>query len=71
MVQLGALQGVLGVFQKLLASRAHFHQAFYILNALFECLPLDALQPYIPTIWSLLFQKCAPSAIILTTNPLN
>lgn len=49
---------MLGVFQKLLASRAHFHEAIYILNSLFEFLPLAALQPFLPTIWGLLFQKC-------------
>ncbi len=56
-VQGGHLEGVLGVFQKLLASRAHFHEAFYILNALFEFLPLAALQPFVPTIWNLLLTR--------------
>ena len=59
-VQGGHLEGVLGVFQKLLASRAHFHEAFFILNALFEYLPLAALQPFVPTIWNLLLTRCTP-----------
>lgn len=39
----GYLPGVLGVFQKLLASKAHDHEGFYILNTLVEYLDLSAL----------------------------
>ena len=49
---------MLGVFQKLLASRAHFHEALAILGSLIESLPLSSVQPFLPTIWGLLFQKC-------------
>jgi hypothetical protein len=52
-----AAQGVLGVFQKLVASRAHDAEGFRILGALLQHLPLDALQPYLPTVrapWTLL-----------------
>ena len=43
-------QGVLGVFQKLVASRAHDAEGFRILDALLQHLPLDTLQPYLPTV---------------------
>ena len=55
------LQGVLGVFQKLIASKAHDHQGFYILNALVESLPSEALTPYLTNIWSLLCQRLQTS----------
>ena len=48
-----AAQGVLGVFQKLVASRAHDAEGFRILGALLQHLPLDALQPYLPTVRAL------------------
>lgn len=54
----GHLEGVLGVFQKLLASRAHDHEGFYVLNSLMEFLPLDVFRGYLPTIWTLLFRRC-------------
>lgn len=53
----GHLAGVLGVFQKLIASRAHDHQGFYILNTLFEALDLALLAQYLPHIWQLLFSR--------------
>ncbi len=58
----GHLEGVLGVFQKLLASKAHDHEGFFILNSLMEFLPLDVFSGYLPTIWTLLFRRCAPAA---------
>lgn len=56
------LQGVLGVFQKLIASKALDHQGFYILNALVESLPSQALGPYLTNIWSLLCQRLQTSS---------
>ena len=55
------LQGVLGVSQKLMASKALDHQGFYILNALVESLPSDAIAPFLPGIWSLLCQRLQTS----------
>ena len=51
------LGGVLGVFQKLVSSRAQDHQGFFILNALVECLPLEAYEGHLPAIWGILFQR--------------
>jgi len=56
-VKSGHLQAVLGVFQKLLSSKAHGHEAFYILNALVTHVDLASLTQYLPHIWGLLFQK--------------
>lgn len=53
----GHLQGVLGVFQKLVSSKAQDHQGFYILNSFIESLALDAWAQFLPTIWSILFQR--------------
>ena len=53
----GHLQGVLGVFQKLVSSKAQDHQGFYILNSFVESLALEAWASYLPTIWSILFQR--------------
>ena len=53
----GHLSGVLGVFQKLNASRAHDHEGFYILNSLVEFLDVAAWGQHMPTVWSLLLQR--------------
>lgn len=59
MVAGGHLEAVLGVFQKLLASRAHDHEGFFLLNSLMEFLPLDVFRGYLPTVWTLLFRRSA------------
>ena len=56
-VSRGHLQAVLGVFQKLIASKLHDHEGFYIIDALIEHLDLAALSEYLPHIWTLLFQR--------------
>lgn len=45
-------QGVLGVFQKLIASKAHDHEGFFILNSLLEYLPMELYQQYLPNVRS-------------------
>ncbi|KAL4452248.1 hypothetical protein ABPG75_007910 [Micractinium tetrahymenae] len=58
----GFLQPVLGVFQKLIASKAHDHEGFYILSTLVEQLDYQAtLAQYMPTIWGLLFARLQTS----------
>ncbi|GIL79703.1 hypothetical protein Vretimale_12351 [Volvox reticuliferus] len=57
----GHLVAVLGVFQKLIASRAHDHEGFYIINAIVESLPLQAYVQYLPSIWTLMFQRLSGS----------
>lgn len=56
---------LLGVFQKLVASKAHDHEGFHVLNSLLndnnDLVPLSALDPYLPTIWQLLFSRLQTS----------
>lgn len=51
------LTAVLGVFQKLIASKANDQYGFQVLTALVNQLPPEAYQQYMGTIWSLLFQR--------------
>ena len=54
------VKGVLGVFQKLISSKAHDHQGFFILNTLVEHIP-DALNEHYGTIWQLLLTRLQSS----------
>lgn len=51
------VQQVLGVFQKLLASKSNDHFGFRILDSLTESLPTSVMSPYFATIFTLLFQR--------------
>lgn len=56
----GHLPAVLGVFQKLIASKALDHEGFALLEALYVeqgGLPGEALAPYTPHVWLLLLQR--------------
>ena len=44
------VQGMLGIFQKLIASRVHDQDGFRILEALLDNAPPETLQPYIPQV---------------------
>ena len=57
----GHIQGILGVFQKLVSSRAQDHHGFFILNAFVEALPLPAWADKLPAIWGILFQRLQSS----------
>lgn len=57
----GHLVPVLGVFQKLLSSRVHDHEGFYIMNAVVESLPLQAYAQFLPQVWTLMFQRLSGS----------
>ncbi|MDP2439100.1 MAG: hypothetical protein Q8P67_25415 [archaeon] len=48
------LEGILGVFQKLISSRSLDHEGFYLMEAIVEYLPPRVLDPYIPTILKVL-----------------
>ena len=57
----GLLPPLLGVFQKLVASRGHDHEGFRILESLAQHLPAATLAPMMPQIWTLLFQRLQSS----------
>lgn len=59
----GHLLPLLGVFQKLVASKAHDHEGFFILGALVNegGLPLADVDQYLATIWNLLFSRLQTS----------
>ena len=52
-----SLQGVLGIFQKVLSTATYDSEALLLLEAIIEDVPLAQLQPFFPTILSLLFTR--------------
>lgn len=57
----GHVLPTLGVFQKLLASKAQDHEGFFLLEALVEHLAPSAFEPHLVTVWTLLFQRLQSS----------
>uniref|UniRef100_A0A3Q1ATN1 Exportin-2 n=1 Tax=Amphiprion ocellaris TaxID=80972 RepID=A0A3Q1ATN1_AMPOC len=51
------IPGLLGVFQKLIASKANDHQGFYLLNSIIEHMPPESITQYRKQIFILLFQR--------------
>nr|CAD7443929.1 unnamed protein product [Timema bartmani] len=51
------VSGLLGVFQKLIASKLNDHEGFYLLQSIIEHFPKDALSPYMKQIFVLMFQR--------------
>ena len=56
--RLGAL---LGVFQKLIASKVNDHEGFYLMGSMIECLEPSILSKHIENIFILLFQRLQSS----------
>lgn len=55
------LSAVLGVFQKLIASKANDHEGFYLLESLIETIKPADLAPFIKNIFVILFQRLQSS----------
>uniref|UniRef100_A0A6I8SJM6 Exportin-2 n=1 Tax=Xenopus tropicalis TaxID=8364 RepID=A0A6I8SJM6_XENTR len=55
------IPGLLGVFQKLIASKANDHQGFYLLNSIIEHLPAECIEQYKRQIFIVLFQRLQSS----------
>lgn len=55
------LGGLLGVFQKLIASKTNDHEGFYLLNTLVENVDQASLSPHLQQIFILLFQRLSTS----------
>lgn len=51
------LRPLLGVFQRLLASKLNDHYGFYLLNSIVEFLPLQTFAPYLRELFTLVFQR--------------
>lgn len=55
------LTGLLGVFQKLIASKMNDHEGFYLLQSMVEHLPAEALSNYTKQVFVVLFQRLTSS----------
>lgn len=55
------ITGLLGVFQKLIASKTNDHEGFYLLQSMIEHLPADSLANYVRQIFVILFQRLTSS----------
>uniref|UniRef100_A0A3Q3XSD6 Importin N-terminal domain-containing protein n=1 Tax=Mola mola TaxID=94237 RepID=A0A3Q3XSD6_MOLML len=55
------IPGLLGVFQKLIASKANDHQGFYLLNSIIEHMSPESITQYRKQIFILLFQRLQSS----------
>nr|XP_012134672.1 PREDICTED: exportin-2 isoform X2 [Megachile rotundata] len=53
--------GLLGVFQKLIASKANDHEGFLLLQSIIEHFAPNVLEPYVKQIFVLLFQRLSSS----------
>lgn len=57
----GKLMSVLGVFQKMIASKANDHEGFYLLQNLISHYPREELLQIMPQVFRLLFQRLSSS----------
>ncbi|XP_041358734.1 exportin-2-like [Gigantopelta aegis] len=55
------LNGLLGIFQKLIASKTNDHEGFYLLNAIIEFMPANLVNQYIKQVFILVFQRLSSS----------
>ncbi|XP_052087731.1 exportin-2-like isoform X2 [Mytilus californianus] len=55
------VNGLLGVFQKLIASKANDHEGFYLLNSIIQHMPKEVVSQYVKNIFILLFQRLSSS----------
>ncbi|XP_011193485.1 exportin-2 [Zeugodacus cucurbitae] len=60
-VALAKLNAVLGVFQKMIASKSNDHEGFYLMQNLLAYYPTAELQPNMRQIFALLFQRLSLS----------
>jgi exportin-2 (importin alpha re-exporter) len=58
------VQQFLGVFQKLIASKAHDHEGFYLLNSMVEYVPRTVLEPYMRQVFLLLLNRLQNSKTV-------
>ncbi|KAH8279559.1 hypothetical protein KR018_000957 [Drosophila ironensis] len=58
---LGKLGGILGIFQKMIASKVNDHEGFYLLQTLISYYPAEEMQGSMRQIFTLLFQRLSLS----------
>ncbi|BFF94387.1 exportin-2 [Drosophila madeirensis] len=58
---MGKLNGILGIFQKMIASKANDHEGFYLLQNLLSYYPAAEMQSSMRQIFGLLFQRLSLS----------
>ncbi|XP_053200432.1 exportin-2-like [Panonychus citri] len=63
-IESGKLEALLGVFQKLIASKNNDHEGFYLLQTLMENLSEDILTPYWNRVLLLLFNRLTNSKTV-------
>eukprot|EP00117_Sycon_ciliatum_P032906 scpid41873/ scgid25428/ Exportin-2; Cellular apoptosis susceptibility protein; Chromosome segregation 1-like protein; Importin-alpha re-exporter len=56
-ISLGKMEPLLGVWQKLIASKTNDHEGFSLLQAIVEYIPQDTLEPFLGTLFTLIFQR--------------
>ncbi len=60
-VATGKIEALLGVFQKLISSKANDHEGFNLLGSMIEYMPKDSMANYIKGIFNLLFTRLTSS----------
>merc|ERR1712203_784897 len=55
------ISGLLGIFQKLIASKNNDHEGFYLLQSMIENMPAESLANYLKQVFFLLFQRLSSS----------
>ncbi|CAH1774646.1 unnamed protein product [Owenia fusiformis] len=53
--------GLLGIFQKLIASKSNDHEGFYLLNSMLQHMPVEVMAQYLKRVFMLLFQRLTSS----------
>jgi len=60
-VSSGRIEAMLGIFQKLVASRLNDHEGLDLLQSMFQYLPINSLEKYIQEIFLILFTRLSKS----------
>jgi len=58
------LEALLGIYQKMIASKNNDHEGFYLLESIIENVELPHLTPYLTSIFSLLFKRLSSSKTV-------
>eukprot|EP00186_Timspurckia_oligopyrenoides_P001792 CAMPEP_0182444134 /NCGR_PEP_ID=MMETSP1172-20130603/2681_1 /TAXON_ID=708627 /ORGANISM="Timspurckia oligopyrenoides, Strain CCMP3278" /LENGTH=742 /DNA_ID=CAMNT_0024639627 /DNA_START=714 /DNA_END=2942 /DNA_ORIENTATION=- len=61
---------ILGIFQKLIASKAHDHYGLSLISALVQCVPLDTMKPYLIDILKVLVIRLQTGKTVKYTQKL-